>query len=70
MAREIERRMWKSRGFAGGCCSSISTLPSPTHPHIFPAIKPTNMTRNHAPTSSRKMVMARHVSVMANHPFS
>ena len=67
---EAERRMWKSRGLAGGCCSNISTLPSPIQPQTLPTRSDTNIMRNQPPTSSRKIVIARHVSVIANHAFS
>lgn len=68
--REMLSRVWKSRGFVGGCCSSISTRPSPIQPHTLPVTSAVNMTRNQAPTSSRKIVMARQVSVTANQAFS
>jgi len=65
MTSEVMRRAWKSRGFVGGCCSSASTRASLIHCHTFPAKSPTNMTKNHVPTSSLNVVIARAVSVTA-----
>jgi hypothetical protein len=67
---ELMRRVWKSFGFAGGCCSRNSTLPSPIHCHTFPASRQRNMAKNHMPMSSLKMVMASSVSLTANQALS
>ena len=67
---DVESRTWKSRGFDGGCCSSTSTRPSPIQPQTLPMSRLTNITKNQPPTSSRNIVMARHVSVTANQAFS
>lgn len=70
IAKDIINRAWNSRGFVGGCCSSASTLDSLIHCHTFPASRLTNMTKNQVPTSSRKVVIARAVSVTAYHALS
>ena len=55
----IEKRVYQSFEVIKGCCSCVSSLPSPIQVHTFPAKMPTNSTMKHPSISNLKIIVTR-----------